>query len=502
MTSPAQPDSWLGRSIGPHQRYRLEKRLGSGGMGDVFLAMDTLLGQQVALKLLKERLVASTSLRKRFEREVAICAALKSDHIVNVSDYGVTPEGYPFYVMEYLRGLTLKQLLQQQQRLSVERTVRIMTQVCEGLRLAHAGVTLWWNEATTSEHVKVVHRDLKPDNIFLLPTALGELAKILDFGIAKIHAESIERTNLTYGFIGTFRYAAPEQLRVAANLDERADIYSLGVILYEMLSSTDPFGFGVKAQNATGMSWAMAHKTQSPVPLRLQPGCEHLSPQLEAVVMQCLQKQPDQRFASVEELKQALQAAVISGKGSVDTTVHQFLTPSKRRVVKEDSFQVSPSPGPGSGNTPVNKPLLPERQDATSSEILTSTPPRSRRLPISVLSLLGIGIGICAVTLGTIIYTYNQYNQSRLEAQVLDDIKSLKTKAEYEECTTKAETVDRESRLYAQAQSLLNECQLEHAKHLADGNNFAFAIAAAQRIPEDSPLYSQAQALIREWSEI
>ena len=175
MNFPAQSDSWIGRSVGDRQRYRLDKCIGSGGMGDVFVAMDTLLGQQVALKLLKDTLVESTSLRKRFEREVAVCAALKSDHIVNVSDYGVTDEGHPFYVMEYLRGQSLGELLRQQQRLDVERTVSIITQVCEGLRKAHEGVTLWQKSASVSEHVKVVHRDLKPDNIFLVPTALGEL---------------------------------------------------------------------------------------------------------------------------------------------------------------------------------------------------------------------------------------------------------------------------------------------------------------------------------------
>jgi len=147
MKSPAQPDPWLGRSIGDRQRYRLDKRLGIGGMGEVFVAMDTLLGKQVALKLLKDTLSESEALRKRFEREVAICAALKSDHIVEISDYGVTAEGHPFYVMEYLRGQSLGQLLWQQQRLSVERTVSIISQLCEGLRLAHQGVTLWRNGA-------------------------------------------------------------------------------------------------------------------------------------------------------------------------------------------------------------------------------------------------------------------------------------------------------------------------------------------------------------------
>jgi serine/threonine-protein kinase len=534
MKSPAQPDPWIGRSIGDRQRYRLEGRLGSGGMGEVFLAMDTLIGKQVALKLLKDKLVGSTALRKRFEREVAICAALKGDHIVNASDYGITVEGYPFYVMEYLRGQSLKQLLEKQQRLDVKRTVNIITQVCEGLRLAHAGVTLWWNGATASEHVKVVHRDLKPDNIFLVPTSLGELVKILDFGIAKIRDNSVEQTNITRAFIGTFRFAAPEQLSVAKNLDERADIYTLGIILYEMLTGTDPFGFGSKAQGVTGMQWAMAHRAKPPMPLRLQPDCEHLSPQLEAVVMRCLQKSPDDRFASVDELNRALQAAVMSGEESEDTTVNPWLDSTRQEVSDVTIVKTSSPSGQNSNDTTFHKPSTPTKQEVPQATIAETLPPlrqkeetpisplsssrqkdikatssspirtpstkRSRRVPKNLFFLLGAGIGIgLTVLLGTITYVYIQ---SQLKTQVLDEIKTLRTKAKYEACIAKAQTVARDSNLYDDAQRLLNECQVEYAKQLAAGNNFTEAIATAKKIPQNSPLYSQAQALIKEWSEI
>lgn len=310
MTSPPQLDTWLGQKLGAQQRYRLDKRLGDGGMGDVFLATDTLLGQSVALKLLKERLAASGELRKRFEHEVAICAALKSEHIVQVSDYGLTAEGHPFYVMEYLCGQTLGQLLRQKKSLSPQRTAAIISQVCTGLHLAHTGINLWCDGASSCEYIKVVHRDLKPDNIFLVPTALGELVKILDFGIAKIRRESVGNTVPTSVFLGTFHYAAPEQFEVGNDLDERADIYSLGMILYEMLTSTDPFGIGSLAPKPSGVAWIVAHTSKQPQPLRMQPGCEHLSLELEAVVMRCLQKAPEQRFSSVHELKVALQAAV------------------------------------------------------------------------------------------------------------------------------------------------------------------------------------------------
>ncbi|MHC5851037.1 protein kinase domain-containing protein [Nostoc sp.] len=312
MKSPPSSNSWNGRFVGDNQRYRLDKRLGGGGMGEVFLATDTRVGQQVALKLLKDTLVASLEMRKRFEREVAVCAALQSDHIVKISDCGVTPEGFPFYVMEYLRGQTLRQLLLREKRLSVERTVKIMAQVCKGLQLAHQGVTLQRDGGKTTEHIQVVHRDLKPDNIFLTPTDLGEWVKVLDFGVAKIRSESSENsniTNITSTFIGTFRYAPPEQIQSDQNLDARGDIYSLGIILYEMLSAADPFGISIKGSHISEASWVLAHAYEPPKPLREQPGCEHLPVQLEAVVMKCLHKNPANRFATVEELNQALQAA-------------------------------------------------------------------------------------------------------------------------------------------------------------------------------------------------
>lgn len=291
-------------------RYRLQKRLGSGGMGEVFLAIDTRLGKSVALKRLKESVIAKDfDLKKRFERECAICAALKSQHIVQVSDYGVTPEGYPFYVMEYLQGRTLDELLSTQIRLPVSQACQISSQVCAGLQLAHAGVTLWDTKTNLGEQIKVIHRDLKPANIFLVSTALGELVKIIDFGIAKIHFLSAEATNATSVFLGTSHYAAPEQFEMSSAIDERTDIYSLGMILYEMLVGADPFGFDFHNHKISGIAWRSAHMSQHPQPLRSQPNGMYLSAELEAVVMKCLEKAPDDRFASVAAFNQALQAA-------------------------------------------------------------------------------------------------------------------------------------------------------------------------------------------------
>jgi eukaryotic-like serine/threonine-protein kinase len=306
-----QPHPWLGRLLGDHNRYRLDQQLGSGGMGEVFSATDTRLGKSVAIKVLRESLAIANDLdlKERFERECAICAALKSSHIVQVSDYGVTSEGYPFYVMEYLQGQTLEQRLMAQPRLDIAQTCNIITQVCAGLQMAHEGVMIWNREENSSKRIKVIHRDLKPANIFLVSTALGELVKVIDFGIAKIHSLQAEYTSATNMFLGTCHYAPPEQFDGGKDIDERSDIYSLGIILYEMLTGTDPFGFDFRKKRITNSAWLAAHASKSPKPMRSQPHCEHIPFELEAVVMQCLQKSPGDRFASVASLRKALQSA-------------------------------------------------------------------------------------------------------------------------------------------------------------------------------------------------
>ena len=364
MNTSDSPDPWLGQCIGEQQRYRLDRPLGSGGVGDVYLAMDTRLGRRVAIKLLKGILAKSREILARFEREVMLSAALESEHIVQVLDYGVTPSGYPFYVMEYLQGQTLSQLIGRTGRLSVNRTISVGVQVCAGLKIAHEGVTLWREQAKVSEQVKVIHRDLKPANIFLVSTALGDLVKVLDFGIAKKlrTAEQDNQTNLTQAFLGTFRYAPPEQLRNARNLDERADIYSLGLILYEMLSGTNPFGINATTQKQAEISWAKAHTTSIPIPLRQQPGCDRLPAELEAVIMQCLCKRTEDRFPSVTALSQGL-TAIAQIPHTATTTSGASSPISESTIIRPVVVPEDPT---------ISRPLIPQAPNFVEETIVQS----------------------------------------------------------------------------------------------------------------------------------
>jgi eukaryotic-like serine/threonine-protein kinase len=300
-------------AVGDIGRYKILRPLDSGGMGDVYIANDTRINREVALKVLKARISEDMQdLKLRFLREVRVSAALASAHIVQVSDSGITGEGAPYYVMELLHGSSLRQILQAEKRLSVERAVRIAIQICEGLKLAHEGVDLIENG--THELVRVVHRDLKPENIFLVETGTGELVKLLDFGIAKVLSPEggDERTDLTRGgFLGTSRYASPEQWSGSCALDQRSDIYSLGMICYEMLSGSHPFGTPVEETETMTRPafWYEGHVNTPPKPLRTRPDCQHVPEVLDQVLMRCLAKHPAERLTTASQLQQALKDA-------------------------------------------------------------------------------------------------------------------------------------------------------------------------------------------------
>jgi serine/threonine-protein kinase len=239
---------------------------------------------------------------KRFEREVNVFASLNSINIVKVSDWGQTSpdsmfRGAPFYVMEYLEGEGLGDRIERLGRLSLEEAALIFVQICAGLREAH--------------QQGIIHRDLKPDNIFLIAGGpSGELAKILDFGIAKVVNQDAEKTRLTNvgSFIGTYRYASPEQC-LGGDIDARSDLYSLGVVFYEMLSGTNPFKINLQIENTQGQ-WMNSHINKTPQLLKSQRDCEDMPSELGDVVMKCLEKLPENRFANVDELEQALKAAL------------------------------------------------------------------------------------------------------------------------------------------------------------------------------------------------
>ncbi|MFO0626761.1 MAG: protein kinase [Polyangiales bacterium] len=270
-------------------RYDIERWIGGGGMGAVYLARHTMLQHRVALKLLHPSIAQRGDILERFLREARATASLGSPHIVKVFDCAVTPEGTAFIAMEALEGESLQALIERERVVAPTRAVSIVTQVLDGLSVAHAA--------------GIVHRDMKPGNVFLTPVpgAREERATILDFGISKMRSGSAASLTQTGTVMGTPHYMAPEQIWNSKDIDHRADIYAVGVMLYEMVSGRLPFDAGSTAELLVKAC------TTDPIPLRdlnlpLPPG-------LVAAVDRAMTRDLDRRFATARDFSDALRDA-------------------------------------------------------------------------------------------------------------------------------------------------------------------------------------------------
>src|ERR687884_690517 len=263
-------DTLIGRTF--DTRYVIERKLGSGGMADVYLAEDQELGRRVALKLLDDRHASDAQFVERFRREAQSAAGLNHPNIVSIYDRG-DAEGTYYISMEYLDGRTLKELLVRNGPTPIPIAIDYARQILSALAFAHRN--------------GIVHRDIKPHNIVVGPD--GRL-KVTDFGIARSGASQMTEAG---SIVGTAQYLSPEQAR-GAPVDPRSDIYSVGVVLYEMLTGKVPF------TGDTPVEIAMKHLSQVPeLPSELRPNIPH---DLDAVVMRALAKDPEQRYGTAEEM--------------------------------------------------------------------------------------------------------------------------------------------------------------------------------------------------------
>ena len=280
-------DPLIGRTF--DDKYLLEERLGIGGMGTVYRAKHLLIDRAVALKVLNPRFVEDAAAKARFRREAKAAGRLQHANAVGVTDFGETSDGYVYIVMELLEGKTLRDLLSKEAPIDVARAVSIALQISSAVAAAH--------------EAGIIHRDLKPANIFVAQRSDAPAAiKVLDFGIAKLAADSLDdddRQTLTLvgAIIGTPRYMSPEQCN-GDPLTPAADVYSLGVILYEMLTGTVPFS------GSGPIAIALKHSTEAPRSLREY--VASINPALEAVVMHALEKKPEDRPADAGAFRQEL----------------------------------------------------------------------------------------------------------------------------------------------------------------------------------------------------
>ena len=295
-------DPLLGQTLAG--KYLVEKLIKRGGMGAVYQGKHVLMDKTVAIKVLRPALAVDDDVVARFSREAKAASRISHPHAVSVTDFGESENGIVFLVMEYLDGRTLKEIIRSEGAMPLTRVVEIIRQVTGALDAAHGQ--------------GVVHRDLKSDNIMLSQTDGGDWAKVLDFGIAKIQQpEGVRDNDITAAnlVIGTPQYMSPEQCSQTQPLDARSDIYSLGVIIYEMLAGRVPF----TGESATMI---MMQHVQDPPPSVLATRPD-LPPAVDGVITRALAKVPADRFQTAGELFAALSTAagedVVAAPRSMET---------------------------------------------------------------------------------------------------------------------------------------------------------------------------------------
>jgi serine/threonine protein kinase len=371
-------DELIGRTI--EGRYRIDSLIGLGGMGAVYRATRPLIGDEVAVKILHTERVADPHAGERFRREAQAAARLKHPNAVTIHDFGITDDGLQYLVMELVEGLSLRQIIKQEGPLSPSVAAEIATQVCAALDEAH------------QRHI--VHRDIKPDNIIINSTIAGLRVKVLDFGIAKLRDDVASHLTQTGSVMGTPHYMSPEQC-LGEELDSRADIYSMGVVLYEMLCGRVPFNSPVST------AVVVQHVNQPPQSLRtINTG---ISPQVEAVVLHALEKPRDARPPTASTLARELTAAVHST--SVQAPGHATWPqmsgpPQPPTHVSEETVVRSAARTPTANEMPATVHLRAAQASGPTPSVRSTAPSgalgvtrRNQRL------LLAIGAGVFGVVL-------------------------------------------------------------------------------------------------------
>ncbi len=349
-------------------KYRVERVLGAGGMGVVVAARHIHLDAPVALKFMTEEALADQALVARFLREARATARLRGEHVIRVSDVGELDSGAPYMVMEHLQGQDLAALLASLGPPPIASAVEYAIQACEGLDEAH--------------RAGIVHRDIKPSNLFLTRRPNGTpCIKLLDFGISKsvrmLHASEFMHSTSDHAVFGTPLYMAPEQMRAARDVDGRADVWSLGASLYELLSGTVPF----PADSIVALAYRIANEA----PTSLRERRPEIPDGLERIVLRCLARDCERRFPDARALATALEPYRTHG------AAHGLHEPAE-----DDETTVMDSPGAERPNASAlaDESLVTSSVSWGRSQRAPALTRRRRQAIVVALATLGVGLSV------------------------------------------------------------------------------------------------------------
>jgi eukaryotic-like serine/threonine-protein kinase len=359
-------------------RYRVIRTMSAGGMGTVVEALHLQLAQRVAIKFLLPDLCSQRDAVTRFLREARSTVQIESEHVARVTDVGTSEDGVPFLVMEYLEGLDLSDVLESEKRLPIAQAVSMVAQACDAIAEAHS--------------LGIIHRDLKPSNLFWTLRRDGSrILKVLDFGISKAITEMSVGGAFSTGtatVMGSPHYMSPEQVRSFKHVDPRADIWSLGVILHELLAGETPF----KGESLPGVLASIV--ADPPASLRLARSDVPLG--LEAIVTRCLQKERSQRYPSVPELARALSTFAPLDAHSALLRCYSFALPEAARqstAPPPPGVETSASAQPSFSVDPLLQPsALPPPLGSDTSRGLSRAlrPKQDRRVGLLLAGVLGL----------------------------------------------------------------------------------------------------------------
>jgi serine/threonine-protein kinase len=347
------PDPMIGQVLSG--LYKVQSRIGRGGMGTVYMAVHIHLDKPFAVKVLSDQIATNKSAIQRLLQEARTASSIDHDNIVDVFSFDATEDGRVFLVMELLEGVSLSELVERGP-MRIERALPIARQVCQALEAAHAR--------------GVVHRDLKPENVFICRKRDADFVKVLDFGISKVRAADAEQVRVTKTgqLVGTPLYMSPEQARGELDVDHRADVYALGVMLFEMLTGHPPF----EGTNYFQLLWKHGNEPAPSARTRVP----ELPESLDRVLLRALEKKPDARFQNMRDFEEAL-VAVAPELGSPD------------RLISMPPRQASITPSAAVGEA---------RASAPTPVTLPTTSRRPWLVALAAILLLAGGFAVARLT--------------------------------------------------------------------------------------------------------